>query len=196
MKKIKNTSLKRTLNLAVKEKNKGNDPKVLLPAAIITAVLIAAFCKFAVIDRLNAANDVYSEINYLNQQAEMLHKENEQYDNVKDNYEHYTYSFYNDDELALVDIDDLFTTIDREIMPKAQIKSFVFESNVLNTVIDNLTLKDVSLIVSDLYKSPIVDTVTVSTATTNNGQKLSQGQNVTATITVTLKSKYSGGDKQ
>lgn len=211
MKKDKTISLKKTLNLAAKEKSKGNDPKIILPAALILAVVIVLFGKFAVVDRLNAANGVYSEINYLNQRTEDLRKENEQYNNIKQQYEHYTYSAYSEDELELTDVNKLFTLIDSCLLPNSQIENFVFNSNVINVVINNVTLQDVSLIVSDLYKSNIVDSVTVSTAYTNNNQKMAQGQKVTATITINLKpadgssgknntssknSTGSGGDKQ
>lgn len=195
MKKAKNILLKKTLNLAVKEKDRANDPKVVLPFAVIAAVLIVIFGKMAVADRLSAASSVYSEVSYINQRTQELRKENEQYDDVRKQYDHYTYSAYSKDELALQNVGDIFSLIDSKLLPNSQINSLVFNSNVLNVVINNVTLQDVSLIVSDLYKSPIVDTVTVSTAITNENKKLAQGQDVTATVTVNLKPKNSGGDK-
>jgi len=189
MKKAKQTVLKRTLNLAVKERNRENDPRLIIPVALVLVVGIAAFAKFAVADRLKAASSVYSEINGINAQTQALAKENEQYDSVKEQYSHYTYSIYTNDELALADASRVMNIIDESLLPNSQVASFVFTSNVLNVVINNVTLQDVSAIVSDLYKDSSVKQVTVSTAFTETGS-----QKATANMTVDLKSAYNGGE--
>ncbi|MCJ7856114.1 hypothetical protein MUJ63_07310 [Lachnospiraceae bacterium NSJ-143] len=177
---------KTAINLAYKDRKKGNDPRLVLPLAVIVIAAVVSFGKFMVSDKLNEAARVNAEIDSVRQQTESYREKNKEYTEVKDEYGSFSKASYSMEELMLTDITDVLDIVDKKLLNGADISTYVFNSNVLNVVLTDVTLKEVASLVSGLYESDIVTGVTVSTATTGTGEQVSPDQKVTATVSISL----------
>lgn len=174
---------KRSINLAVYERSKQNNPRVIAPAAVLIILVIGLFTKFMVIDRLSAAARAQSELKAVYSETERLRNENLELAEIKEEYNRYSKAAYNDSELVLVDVNDVLDILDRNALNKAELKSFVYSDNTINAVLSGVTLSEVSDIVIQLYREPLVESVSVSTAATNES---STNQKVNASMTIIL----------
>ncbi len=189
---------KTTINLAYKEREKGNDPKVVIPLAVVILVAVALFSKYMVTDRLQEAMRVNAQLNEIVQQTEDFRERNKEFDEVKEEYSRSSTAIYHTEELLQVDMMDVLDIVDNRLLREADINTCVFDSNVLNLVLTEASLRDVAAIVSGLYESPLVTGVTVSVATTE-GQDPSPDKKAATTISITLSlpaGNMPGGDVQ
>lgn len=186
MKRIREYQSKTSLNLAYKEVSMGNNLKIVIPIALIVAVLVGAFMKFMIFDKLNEAKQATAQVNAVKMATSLLKEENKAFDEMQYEYGRFSNSTYTIEELALVDVMEILELVDGRIMNQADMKSYSYNSNILNVVLTDITLKEVSSLVVGLYESDIVASVTVSTATTGDGNKVNPDQKVTANITVTV----------
>jgi len=81
---------KKKMNLYVRDVDKQNDFRVVVPIAIILFIFVAIFCKFGVIDLLNEQSRLEREVASLNSQVTALNKEMETYNEVRMNYRRYS----------------------------------------------------------------------------------------------------------
>lgn len=175
---------KRSINLMYQERDTANDPKIMGPLAVLVLILILLFAKFMVIDKVSMAMRAEAEVQSIRSQAEALRQENEAFADVKAEYNRYSRAAYNDDELILVAVDHVLTLLDNRILRQADMQSCVYDNNVLNVVMSDVTLRETSDIVSLLYQDPFVVGVSVSTASTREQESVDQ--KVVANITVEL----------
>lgn len=175
---------KHTINLMYTEQAKGNNPKIVLPVAVLVFLLILLFTKFMVIDKVATAMRAEAEIQSVRTQTEALRQQNQNYDKIKAEYNRFSNAAYNDEELSLIGVDHVLTLIDNRIIQRADIESCVYGENVLNVVLSDVTLQETSDIVSLLYQDPYVTEVSVSTASTNEQENPTQ--KVVANMTIQL----------
>ena len=198
MEKIREYAGKTTINLAYKEREKGNDPKIVIPLAVVILAAVALFSKFMVTDKLQEAMRVNAQLNEIVQQTEDFRERNLEFEEVKEEYSRTSTAVYHAEELLQVDMMDVLDIVDNRLLQKADINTCVFDSNVLNLVLTDASLKEVAAIVSELYESPLVTGVTVSVATTE-GQEPTPDKKAATTISITLSlpaGNVPGGDAQ
>lgn len=156
---------KQSLNLMIRERRKG-DLRVLIPWTVATAVLVGLFCRYAVIGRLAQASRaeqaaIQAEQNLARAQEELL-----AYDEVEAEYNRYF-----SDALFSRDIPqeciDVLGMMEEQIMGKAQVTSYSFSGNTLQLQLHMSRFGVASQLIEALYHVPMVDYVSISTATDN-----------------------------
>lgn len=168
------------MNLAMKESHKREWGKVGAAAAVL-AVFIAAFTKFAVIDRLLAANEAEYTAARTVAQLNALQAANLPYPEVLEEYNEYNMS-RSVSELR-TDTQDILKLMEQEVMSMAKVESFSASGGVIVTKISGVTLNQISQIFRSLSGNPLVAHVQVFTASSNEED---QDALTTASFTITL----------
>lgn len=154
---------KTTLNLMIRERRQG-DMRILIPCALAVLLLVGLFCRYAVVERLTKAykaeqNAVHAEQNLAQAQAEL-----ESYDQVEAEYNRYF-----SDALFSRDIPqecmDVLAMMEKELMGKAQVTAYSFSGNKLLLQLKMSRFGVTSELLDALSKVPMVDYVSISTAT-------------------------------
>lgn len=163
MKKSNAYPTKKTLNLMIREKG-NSDLRILIPAVIVACVFLVLFCKFAVIDRLAEANRAEQAAEAAEAQLAAVVRELEDYDAVEAEYTRYF-----SDALRAADMPqecmDVLGVMERSVMRWAEVESFAFSGNTLLLELNVSRLGITSQILNTLYQVPMVEYVSISTAT-------------------------------
>lgn len=182
---------KTSLNLVIREKSLGS-PSRILPIAAGILVLLLAFGKFAVWDRLSRVSREQDTLDSLLAQVSQLTEQTADYSEVLAAYSQYTTSWMSQEEILLVDQADILSLVESQLMPSASVSRFSVNGNVLSVELSHLTLQGVSELVQKLGELPQVLEVTVYSAS-------SQTQNEpisSVSLSITLSSGYSGDEGQ
>ncbi len=182
---------KTSLNLVIREKSLGS-PSRILPIAAGILVLLLAFGKFAVWDRLSRVSREQDALDSLLAQVSQLTEQTADYSEVLAAYSQYTTSWMSQEEILLVDQADILSLVETQLMPSASVSRFSVNGNVLSVELSHLTLQGVSELVQKLGELPQVLEVTVYSAS-------SQTQNEpisSVSLSITLSSGYSGDEGQ
>lgn len=161
MKKEKALASKQTMNLAIREKNMA---KSVLMVPIIAAIVLAAALvgKFGVADRLAQVSAARREVDQLKNQIATLEAAYADMDEVKAEYNRYTYK---DFDRTLADRMDILALMEREIFPVCQVQRLSLAEKRLDLALEGSTLGDGSALVARLEADPLVDSAYVTTAT-------------------------------
>lgn len=170
---------KTTLNLVIKERP-SNYSKRLVIYTVLGVLVLAAFAKFAVIDRIADASNAWAETNREVSRYEQLIQDNAEYTAVRAEYEKYFTSI--DSDVTYADCMDVISLIESRLMNAANVQSLAVSDNTLTAVLTGITLEDASVIVNSLYENELVDSVTLGTAGTAPG-----GSSVSITIRLAAK---------
>jgi len=162
MKKDKNIASKKTLNLAIREKHIVKYMLV-IPTLAVIVLLAAVVSKFAVVDRLAQVSAARREVELLKDQAAALEAQYADFDEVRAEYNRYTYK---DFDRTLADRMDVLELIEREIFPVCQVQRLALAEKRLDLALEGLTLENTSELITRLNADKLVDSVRVSTATT------------------------------
>lgn len=156
---------KTTLNLMIRERQ-GGDPRVLIPAALVGAVLVGLFCRYAVIGRLNQAAQAEQAALQAEQALAQAQQELSVYDEVEAQYNRYF-----SDALFSEDIPqecmDVLDMMEKKLMGKASVTSYSFAGNTLLLQLNMSRFGVTSELIETLYHVPMVEYVSISTATDN-----------------------------
>jgi len=154
---------KTTLNLMIRERQ-GWDPRVLIPLALVGAVLVTLFCRYAVIERLAEASRAEQAAIAVEQELRSAQNELTAYDEVEAQY-----SRYFSDALFSKDIPqecmDVLAVMEDNLMDKAWINAYSFSGNTLQLQLEVEQLSVTAQLIEALYQVPMVDNVTIATAT-------------------------------
>lgn len=167
MKKDKGIASKRTMNLAIREKNMAKS--ALLIPVIAAIVLCAALVgKFGVADRLAQVSAAQREVDAILDQAKAMQAVYADFDEVSAEYNRYTYK---DFDRSLADRMDVLALVEREIFPVCQVQRLALAERRLDLALEGSTLGDGSALVARLEADPLVDSayITTATATEENG---------------------------
>ncbi len=161
MKKDKSIASKQTMNLAIRE-NKAAKNALMIP--VIAAIVLAAALvgKFAVADRLAQVVAAQREVDQIKSQTEALVAAYADFDEVRAEYNRYTYK---DFDRTLADRMDVLALMEREIFPVCQVQRLSLAEKRLDLELEGSTLGDGSALVARLEADPLVDAAFVSTAT-------------------------------
>lgn len=157
---------KTTLNLVINERPKNYYPRV-IAGALVGALIIGLFCKFAVIDRIAKDAAAWREVNAKQTQLDGLITNNAEYPYILGEYEKYFAASSTAKEY--VNCTELLRIIDSRLMPAAGIKSVNYSGNTLTVILTGVDLEQASRILDNLYtQEPLVESITFSTATTSD----------------------------
>ncbi len=176
---------KTTLNLMIRERRIG-DLRVLIPCTVVGAILLGLFCRYAVIGRLAQAYDAeqaadQAEHALAEAQAELLN-----YDKVEAEYNRYFSDALFSDDIPQ-ECMDVLAVMEEELMTRAKVTSCSFSKNTLQLRLRMSQLGVTSELLDALYKVPMVDNVSISTATDDSHtSSANQGQSVVI-MTITLR---------
>lgn len=175
---------KQTINLA-KQENNQIDPKISIGSFLIFLFLLMLFVKFAVIDRIQVANNAQHTYEQLKQQIEDLKKRTEQYEEVRKEYRQFDDAFLSEEEAGIQDRLEIMTMIETCVGKNANMTNMTITGNQVHIVIDQTNLSEISKIVARLEKEDLTAYVTVSTAKTASEEN--KTGYVTADVVVQLK---------
>ena len=185
---------KKTINLCIKEKP-AIDPLKALPLILLVLIAVAAFGKFAVLDRLNAMTAAQARVNEAARNFNMLAEEYKSYEGVEEEYEHYSVGWMAEDEKNLVERTKMLDLINDEVLPSAKVTNIGFTGNTISVQLKNTNLSDVSALVELLNKRDDVEKVAVYTANVDEVKYNKDKEKLNTTnvsLVITMKA---GGDK-
>ena len=187
----KSLPTKTTLNLIVPV-SRQNKLSTVLPTAIIVALAIALFTKFAVIDRLDKVNKREAEVGALQTQVDKMNDELKDYDEVHENYYRYTTYFMTESEISVVDRVELRDILTKTAGKNVTLNAISVVNNKISFAIDAPDLKTVGDFVDALNKSP-----KVVNAVVGNAQKVKRDAEtiVNASITMEVTNETEGEKK-
>jgi hypothetical protein len=159
MKKKQQYPTKNTLNLNKKDIPAGYYRKILL-GMLIGIAAIAAFAKFAVIDRLDAAANKEAEAASLQAKYEQLRDANHEYTDVKTEYEKYFTDL--DTSMNYIGAAEVLDLIDAHIRRVSEVNALTLNNNILSVVIIVDSPRQVSDLVNTLSMNEYVVSVNPS----------------------------------
>lgn len=178
---------KKTVNLIIHEKTMSS-PSRAIPAFVVFLVLLACFVKFGVMKPLEGMYAAQASLGQVQSELSAYVQYNEDYDEVKERYSRYFNEYLDEDEAVLQDRMEIMDLFEERVLSQADIESISIRGNICRLVITELPLYRVSSIVADLEESPLVQYISVSTASTEkrDDEVIQPQQRVSADLTITL----------
>ncbi|WNX84422.1 hypothetical protein RWV98_17905 [Agathobaculum sp. NTUH-O15-33] len=180
---------KTSLNLAIRERTI-NSPSRIIPLTLLVALLIFAFAKFAVIDRLLQVSAAQSEVDGLRSQLDTLNEANAGYEDLLTEYARNSSGWMSAEEVALVDRNTVFDLLQTAVLPSANLRDMSVNLNVLSLNLTGLSLRDASTIVNRLKARDDVIDVMVFTAGSKAEGALDQTRKGSVSMTIALTNGY------
>ncbi len=162
---------------------------LLILCVLLALAAIAAFVKFLVYDKLEEVSAAQAEAAQVRSQLDESYRRIDSYGELNEIYAHYTYSGMTEEELARVDRVAVMDLLQRVVLPRTEVNSWILKENQLKLSIEGDTLKDINDTVQLLMEDELVNYCEVNTATTDVKDKKdleSSGDKVTANIIVYL----------
>ncbi len=151
---------KTTLNLVIREKSE-LAPSRWIPAAILIILAAALFSKFAVVDRFARLQEMENKLADKQGQLWALEDSYADFDEVKAQYNQYTYKGF---DRSIADRQAILDLLEQEIIPYCETQAISISGNNFSTTLTGLTLDQVSSMMARLEANPLVEGVTVATA--------------------------------
>ncbi len=185
MKPTKELTLKQDVNLAQDCRPASNRGKVLVFLACLI-VFVGVFCKFGVIDRLNAAWTAERAADTAQVTLAQLETKTEELKDVEEEYRSYTALADGADPMKCLDL------IETKLMRSAQVQQFTVADGLISVKISGITLQQLSAVYADLMANEFVDSVQIYTAATEEDG----ADQVSANLTIQLTGTESGEETQ
>lgn len=175
---------KTTLNLMIRERKEG-DLRILIPCTLVGLVLLGLFCHFAVVERLAKAYRAEQSALLAEQNLEQALTALEPYDAVEAEY-----SRYFSDVLFSKDIPqecmDVLAMMEEQVMGRAQVLAYSFSGNTLLLQLKMSRFGVTSELLEALYQVPMVEQVSISTATDDLRNSLSGQESGESVVMMTI----------
>lgn len=176
---------KTTLNLMIRERREG-DLRVLIPCVLAGVILVALFCRYAVIGRLTEAYRAEEAARQAEESLRLANRELTEYDEVEAQYSRYFSDALFSDSIP-VECMDVLAMMEENLMGKASVVSYSFAGDTLLLQLDVPQLGVTSELIEALYQTPMVESVRISTATDSLYTSLTpEGQEETWESTVMM----------
>lgn len=157
---------KKTLNLMIRERQ-GGDPRVLIPCLVVGVILLGLFCQYGVIGRLMEASQAENAALKAEHTLAEAEKELEKYDEVQVEYSRYFSDALRSENMPQ-ECMDVLAMMEKHLMGKAGVASLNFSGNTLMLQLNVSDLGVTSDLIEALYQVPMVEYVSISTATDTN----------------------------
>lgn len=146
----------------------GNSPELVIPVALLLAVIVGLFTKFCVLDRLAKVSAAQAELHTLQDQLESINTELENYDVVRENYYRYTRAYMNEGDAEIVDRLKLAALLEKYVPAYADTASVTITGNSVVLKLYAPTLDSVAALQRVLETDELVSGVTVYNADKNH----------------------------
>ncbi len=157
--------VKKTINMATVGEKKTRFLTVFL-TFILILVLVAAFAKFLVMDRLALVDQEEQKVRDLRTQLSAANAKLDSFGELKEKYAHYTFADMTSEELRRVERSDVVDLIERIVMPNATLNNWNVRQNQLTLNVTLNTLQDTNLLAQLLNEDAMVEFATVKNAVT------------------------------
>ncbi len=169
--------VKRTLNLAFKEKSTIDWRKAVV-GVLVVLILAGVFAKFAVMDRFDKLEKAEADLAAMKAHLDETREAYADYDAVREQYNRYNYTGY---DKTIVDRLDVLDILERQIFPVCNVTSMSVSGATVTLSLADLDLNQVSHLIVMLEAEPLVERVYVPV--TNEGEEQGIG---TASMTIYL----------
>lgn len=159
---------KKTMNLAFHESS--FNAKKLTPVIVIAVLVTLVFVKVGFLDQNAKKMAALNEVADKQLQMTALQTKLAGYDELANQYGRYSYGWMTREETALVDRMNVLEIMEDVVDPEASIENMAVNSNVLNITISGLSLEKTSTLVNALEAHPLVRSVTVSAARSEDAE--------------------------
>lgn len=159
---------KKTMNLAFHESS--FNFKKMVPIILITVLAVLVFVKVGFLDQNDKRTAALNELGAKQDELMALQAKLTGYDELASQYGRYSYGWMNNEEATLVDRMDVIEIIEELVDPIASVEDIAINLNVLNVNISGLSLQQTSALVNTLEAHPLVRSVTVSTARSEDAE--------------------------
>lgn len=179
---------KKTVNLIIHEKTISS-PTRAIPVFCVFLAFLAFFVKFGVMMPLERMYAAQASLEQVQSELGGYVQYNKDYNEVRERYSRFFSDYLDEDEAVLQDRMEVMDLFEQCVMSQADIESISIRGNVCRMVITELPLYQVSSIVADLEASPLVQYISVSTASTekrDEDEEFQPQQSVSADLTITL----------
>lgn len=158
---------KRTLNFAESTKQKGINWFLAIPLIIVILILVGLFAKYAVIAPFNKLNKLRSENAALKRTNDEIYEKIASFEDAEEEYAHYTFSGFTEEEADRADRYDAVKLIDKYIRPSAKVTTWSLNGNTMVVSLTGADLEAANKVVANLEKDETVNFCTVKNATTS-----------------------------
>lgn len=159
---------KNTINLAFHESS--FDTKKMLPIIGIVVLCVLVFLKVGFLDQNAKRTKALNELSMKQDELTALQVKLTGYDELANKYGRYSYGWMTREESSLVDRMDVLEIMEELVDPSASIENMAVNSNVLNISISGLSLEKTSSLVNTLEAHPLIRSVTVSAARSEDAE--------------------------
>jgi len=185
----KNIPVKRSINLA-RAGEKKSKLRINVLSLILLVLCFFAFSKYFVFDRIVAVNRAQEALAVTQQRIAEGEAAIASYGELAIKYAHYTYSGLTEEELSRADRVAVLDMLSRLVLPTNYVESWSLKENKLTLYISGKTLQELNLVSQLLEEDELVDYCTVSTAATNELDRMGVDafSDVTARLEIHLRS--------
>ena len=186
---------KTTLNLTIPV-SRQNKLSTVIPTAIVIAILIGVFTKFAVIDRLNEVSRREADVAALQAQVDVANDGLKDMEEIRQQYYRYTTYFMTESEISVVDRVELLNMLTKTGETKnVQLRSVAVSNNRISLMVTGPDLKAIGDYVDALKKDPRVVNAVLGNA---SSAKIASGSvyNASITMEVTNETEETEGGKK
>ena len=162
--------VKKSINLVIKPDSAVSMSR-LGPVIAILVIVVLLFGKFMVVDKILAAVNATNEVADLQSKLQGVYATIATYDEVADDYAHYTYSGMTEEELGLVDRVKVMKLLERVLGTGDTTKSWNLTGNILKLRVNGTSLRELNEVSRLLEQDPIVDQCIISTANKSKQQQ-------------------------
>lgn len=154
---------KTTINLAIKEEE-AVSLRRLLPGLILAVLLVIFLGKTFVFDRVAAMLTASNEVTQMQSQLEAAYSTIASYDEIEDDYAHYTYSGMTEEELNRVDRVSVMALVRQVMQAGVTTRNWSLTENELTIQVTGTSLQTLNELSKRLESNPIVDRCVITTA--------------------------------
>lgn len=174
---------KTTINLARTEAG-AVSVRRLMPVILLMVLALLILGKFFVFDQLVAASNATAEVTNLQTQLQNAYSAIASYDDLEDDYAHYTYSGMTEEELAQVDRVAIMELVEEVLKIGDATKSWSLSANLLTVQVTGSSLQELNELSRSLEQSDIVERCMLTTA--NKTDRVETATDVAATFMIYL----------
>ena len=167
----------------IQDETTSNNRKAII-GFLVFLLFLAVFVKFAVYDQLAKINRAEQQYRVVETQLNAARQANNEYDEVKKQYDEVTDWYMTEEEKAVVDKSNVFRMLENDIMPYVGIRTVQIAGNTISVTTENTNLQTVSTFLSALQNDTRNGFVTVTTASASNGKDV-KTNDVIANVIIT-----------
>lgn len=146
----------------------GNSPEIVIPAAILLALIVALFTKFCVLDRLEKVRLAQRELDTLQIRLSELDEQLETFEQTREDYYRYTRAYMTEGDAQTVDRLEIIAMLERNVPAYADYDTVTISGNSVVLKLYSAALDNVAVLQRVLEKDELVSSVTVYNADKNH----------------------------